>query len=278
MAINDISLTQGMRKNLLDLQKTSKLLDRTQTRLSTGKKVNTAIDNPTNFFAAKNHVDRASDLSTRKDGMSEGIQTVKAADNGISALTALIENARGILQSARSAASDADTVDALATQFNEVLSQMDTIVQDSGYRGINLLNDGEMVIQFDETGDSVLTVSGFAATIGAGGLDIAAATTSAGAWTVGGTGFDTTADELDVALSTLRTESEKLASGLNIITIRQDFTDNMISTLQEGADKLTLADTNEEGANMLMLQTRQQLGITALSLSSQAAQSVLGLF
>ncbi len=57
-----------------------------------------------------------------------------------------------------------------------------------------------------------------------------------------------------------------MSSNLSIITARQDFTSNMISTLQTGADNLTLADMNEEGANMLMLQTRQSLGVTALSL------------
>jgi len=65
---------------------------------------------------------------------------------------------------------------------------------------------------------------------------------------------------------------------MSIVTIRQDFTTGMIATLQTGADNLTLADMNEEGANMLMLQTRQSLGTTALSLASQAAQSVLRLF
>jgi len=76
----------------------------------------------------------------------------------------------------------------------------------------------------------------------------------------------------------LRSESAKLSSNLSIITVRQDFTDNMINVLTQGSDDLTLADTNEEGANMLMLQTRQSLSSTALSLSAQAAQSVLRLF
>ena len=84
--------------------------------------------------------------------------------------------------------------------------------------------------------------------------------------------------QLETALSTLRTESSKLSANLSVVTTRQDFTNNMISTLQTGADNLTLADTNEEGANMLMLQTRQNLGITSLSMASQAAQAVLRLF
>ena len=68
MAISDISLTAGMRNNLLALQQTSKQLSATQDRLSSGKRVNTALDNPTNFFAAASHMDRASDLNDRKDG------------------------------------------------------------------------------------------------------------------------------------------------------------------------------------------------------------------
>jgi len=84
--------------------------------------------------------------------------------------------------------------------------------------------------------------------------------------------------KLDVAKDTLMDESSKLSNNLGLITIQQDFTTNMANTLIEGADKLTLADMNEEGANMLMLQTRNSLGTTALSLSSQAAQSVLRLF
>jgi flagellin-like hook-associated protein FlgL len=69
-----------------------------------------------------------------------------------------------------------------------------------------------------------------------------------------------------------------MAANLSVVSTRQDFTDSMINTLQIGADNLTLADTNEEGANMLMLQTRQNLGISSLSMASQAAQAVLRLF
>ena len=78
MALGSVSLTAGMRSNLLSMQNTSALLDRTQERLSTGKKVNSALDDPVSYFAAKAHTDRASDLTVRKDGMNEGIQAIKA--------------------------------------------------------------------------------------------------------------------------------------------------------------------------------------------------------
>ena len=83
---------------------------------------------------------------------------------------------------------------------------------------------------------------------------------------------------LDSALSTLRVNAQTLSSNNGVVTSRQTFTTNMINTLTQGADQLTAADTNEEGANMLALQTRQQLGIVALQLSSQAQQSVMKLF
>src|SRR6266702_2129975 len=100
MAITDISLTAGMRNNLFALQQTSSALQQTQERLSSGKKVNTALDNPSNYFAAQDHMQRASDLATRKDAMSEAVQTVKAANAGITAITALIQSAKSLTGSA----------------------------------------------------------------------------------------------------------------------------------------------------------------------------------
>ena len=140
MAISDISLTAGMRNNLVSLQGTVDLLNRTQERLATGKKVNSPLDNATNYFVAKSHMDRASDLSVRKDGMGEAIQTVKAANEGITAITDLIASAKGIAQSALSAGTTEAAT--LAAQFNAILDQIDTVAGDSGYKGTNLLSDG----------------------------------------------------------------------------------------------------------------------------------------
>lgn len=270
MAINDISLTAGMRSNLVSLQSTYDLLNRTQDRLSSGKKVNSPLDNPTSFFAAQALTQRASDLSALKDGMGQAIQTVKAANEGIKGITALIEAAKGLAQSARSA--DATGRADLAAQFDNLLTQIDQLATDSGYQGINLLNNNSLTVVFNENGSSSVDISGFTAT--STGLSV---NTAAGSWATDAN-IDTAVGELNTALSTLRSETAKLSSNLSVITIRENFTTNLVNTLTEGSDKLTLADMNEEGANMLMLQTRQALGTTALSLSAQAAQSVLRLF
>jgi len=271
MAMNDITLAGGMRTNLIQLQLVSSLQSRTTQRLSTGKRVNSAVDDPAAYFAAQNHTNRANDLTARKDSMGEAVQTVKAALEGIDGVTKLIEQMKGLTASAR-AASTADRA-TLSAQFDALRTQVDELAGDSGYKGANFLDDDTLTVDFNEDASSTLTISGFDATV-AGDLSIAAA---AGSW-ASDANIDAAVTDLDAALTELRSQAKTLSSNLSVVTTRQDFTTKMINTLTEGADMLTAADLNEEGANMLALQTRQQLGVVALQLSSQAQQSVLRLF
>jgi len=271
MAMNNITLTSGMRANLYSLQQTQTLMETTQTRLSSGKRVNSALDDPINFFAAQGHTQRANDLSMRKDEMSEAIQTIKAADNGISAITDMIASAKSLAQSAM-ATNDTTERATLSTQYDTMMTQISELRGDSGYKGTNLLDASQsIVVSFDESGESTLTVSG---KDGTGALN---GTTASGSWA---TDANITGDIalLDDARDSLRTSSKTLSNQLSTITTRQEFTSKMINTLEDGAATLVNADLNEEGANMLMLQTRQSLGTTSLSLASQAAQSVMRLF
>jgi len=282
----DISLTAGMRQNLYSLQQTATLMDRTSSRLSSGYKVQTALDDPINYFAAEGHRQRATDLASRKDEMNEAVQLVKAGDNGITALTDLVASAKSLAQSALSA-DTSEEIKSLESQYNALRTQIDQLASDSGYKGVNLLDgtDDTLKVSFDEKGDSAVTLTGFNGS--ASGLGITSVATNS--WVQGGTAASADAKanrtavegdiaKLDSARTTLRSEAKTLAANLSTITIRQDFTSNMIRTLEDGADNLTLADMNEEGANMLMLQTRQSLGTTSLSMASQSAQSVLRLF
>ncbi len=377
--MGDISLTSGMRANLQSLQSSVKLLDRTQERLSTGKKVNSALDNPTNFFTALSHTSRASDLLAFKDGISESIQTIKAADVAITGITSLINSAKAVAEDAKgtlgetsysqtltintvtglsagttlniggidleavagvaagatqfsiasgttdgisaaianainsgtetrdmkaSVANNVLTISAVTstmtmvdediafdvglssvysessiksgtelaakvTQYNTLMSQLDDLKADAFYKGKNLLNAETMTVRFGN--NHTLSVAGFNGTASGLSLDTTAS------WSSEST-IQSSIDKITNALSTLRIESSKLSSNLSIVNTRDEWISNIAATLQTGADKLTLADTNEEGANMLMLQTRQSLSTSALSLSAQAAQSVLQLF
>jgi len=404
MALNDISLTSGMRSNLVQLQATVTLLDRTQERLATGKKVNTPLDNPINYFAAQGHLTRASDIAQYKDGMAEGVQTIQAANAGIKGIQGLIESARSLAQSAlasnpnqlgfsvttafavgdiitiggkaytavqsaagasgtyfvigESGVSATETDSALsideqvaslaakinstsesgqfgegdlkasnsgaritlqskaldkaitgttvitslssatgvididdevttergvlATQYENLLSQIDTLATASGYKGNNLLTKDTLSVTFE--GGSI-AVKGFNAyvsdlEVNTTGFAKASLAPTSGPNTAWALSKDIKVDigNMDKGITKLKQEASKLSSAISVISIQQDFATSKINLLYKGADNLTSADTNEEGANMLMLQTRQALSTTALSLSSQASQSVLRLF
>ena len=373
----DITLSAGVRQNLLSLQGTANLMAQTQNRLATGKKVNSALDNPLNYFTSQSLGNRASDLTSLLDSIGNAVQTITAADKGITSLTKLVQTAQAIAQQTLQAATstakvtgtvagltattdisaitatktitvndgtntstytatagdtvqdfldaiNAGTADvvasldsggrirleatgattivvggtgsaadlaviglvagttaagslnasrsALADQFDDIRTQIDYLAADSGYNGINLLNGDALTVTFNETGTSTQSITGV--TFDAAGLSISAAAND----------FQTDADvdaalaELTTALGTLRAQAASFGSSLSVVQTRQDFTKNLVNTLQTGADNLVLADTNEEGANMLALQTRQSLSTTALSLASQADQNVLRLF
>ena len=360
--MSDISLTASMRSNLLSLQNTQSLMDTTQERLSTGKKVNSALDNPSSFYTAQSLTNRASDLNSLLDSMGQGIQTIKAADEAITSITEFVQQAKAIANQARDEAhknsiaasgatkanlsigdenfevdlSAADDIDDVVTaingkinttgsaingmyeaknedgnlvlavkdpskaeaasvsfnavgltvsgtlednrasyvdRYNDILGQIDQLAKDAGYKGINLLGgeDQSLTVVFNEDRSSSLTIQGVDGS--AAGLGLTPETD----WSEN-TAIDAVLTKIDSAVSTLRSMSSEFGNNYSVVQTREEFTENLINVLEEGSDKLTLADMNEESANMLALQTRQQLAINSLSLASQASQSVLKLF
>jgi flagellin len=162
-------------------------------------------------------------------------------------------------------------------QYDDLRSQLDQLVQDASYQGTNLISstgNNPLTVTFNEaaTNSNKLVIKSVDLTTT--GLGI---TGAAGAWKDTGTIAQSLA-QLTTAATTLRNQASTLGQNLTTVQTRQDFTNNMIATLKEGSDKLTLADMNEEGANMLALQTRSQLGTQSLSLASQANQAVMRLF
>src|SRR5690606_21071654 len=99
--MSDISLSKAVRSNLLSLQSTAASMAKTQERLATGLKVNSALDNPTNFFTASALNSRAGDMANLLDSMSSGIKTIEAADNGLKSITKTVETMQSTLRQAR---------------------------------------------------------------------------------------------------------------------------------------------------------------------------------
>lgn len=411
----DVSLTSALRTNLLSLQQTQRSIDTTQLRLSTGKRVNSALDNPLNFFRAQSFSSRADDLNTLLDGIALSIRTIEEADAGVNALLAQLDSAESLVNQAQNeinanggskdiatldlytdggaattglslASSQGDisgfaaadritiTVDAgdlgvftagvlgsgsvqdlidaitgiggatiganvtatfasgqltitvadglaidsfaievtdnssganatdaqvkvdntviddgkdiriftgsrttlqdITERYNTTLNEITAIVGDASFQGINLLEGDNLLTIFNEDGSSTLTTKGqdFSDT----GLDLTNFTS--GAYFDSQAEVSSRANELADAIRDVRNFGANIANDLSIIQTRRDFTEATVTTLRAGADDLTLADLNEEGANLLALQTRQQLGVTSLSLASQSQQAVLRLF
>jgi flagellin-like hook-associated protein FlgL len=164
----------------------------------------------------------------------------------------------------------------LVSQFNQLKDQLDKTAQDASFNGINLLNGDALKLFFNELSTSALTIQSTNTNgINSSTLSIGSANNTE---FQSNASLDSRLQTLHTALTSVASQASAFGSNLSIVQNRQDFTNNMVNTLQVGSDGLTLADTNLEGANMMALQTRQQLSITALSLASQANQAVLRLF
>jgi flagellin-like hook-associated protein FlgL len=383
----DITLSVGVRQSLSAIKSTTASQQQQQLKLATGKRVNSALDNPVNFFTSSSLSNRARDLSSLLDSIGQGVKVIEAADKGIKALTKLVESAqasaRQALQSTSTtpkvtganttaltsgqllttagagafAAADTITVNGtnvltvgagstvqdvinginnnttlnptsgpqkvqaslngsgqlvvesldgsaltvggsaaakvstlfggstltaaantnttrrdLATQFDSLRTQIDQLAADSGYSGVNLLDNGSLKVQFNEQNTASITISGVK--FNATGLGISASTNN---WQ-SDKDINDAVTNLTNGLTKLRNQASTFGSNLSVVQTRQDFTNNMIDTLETGSDLLVLADQNEEAAKLVTLNTRQQLASTALSLATQAEQSVLRLF
>src|SRR5437868_996672 len=137
--MSDIVLTAGVRSNLLQLQKTADLITATQTKLATGKRVNTALDNPVNFFTAQGLSNRASDLGNLLDSMASGINTIQAANNGITAITKLVQSAQALASQALQT-TDPTVRSGLAAQVDAIRGQTDQLAGDWRFHGVKLLH------------------------------------------------------------------------------------------------------------------------------------------
>lgn len=393
----NVTLSSSVRSNLLALQRTQSAIDVTNSRLNTGKKVNTVIDDAVAFFSAKALDDRASDFNDRKANIDQAISAVNTSLTATTAIDSLLKQLKGIATSAKSAtATERGT---LQTQYNTVKSQIDQLVADASYQGLNLVNNSTatQTTQFSDRSSSRLVVTAqrlttyaisstqlttgatgavqsnvviaaaglyaitYVSAVGTSvnevikygnfsvavngtsvqfsaaavsqtyltsvnnsqeasqivntfvdvsGLNVFGASqiyifvdsqlTGSNAVTTISTGtqwsaaaFDPSAGtandqftqaldflvrSLDASIATNNSTAKALGTNVAILNTRLEFTKEYVNSQKEGAGKLTLADTNEEGANLVSLQTRQQLGVQALSFAGQTEQSVLRLF
>lgn len=274
----DIAISDATRVTLLQLQRTNALIDRTAQRLSTGLAVGSAVDDPDTFFRAKALTDRAASLLELKDDINLAASTLQSTLDTVDSIDSLLDQMRALALTAKGK-SDADAAQ-IAVQFDVLRTQLDALVNDATFNGKNLLKatPDSLTVVFNETATSSLTVTGIDSTISALGID--PAVTSAG------DDYDDFKDDADVdsavadidaAITELGVTATLLGASSDLITTRLTFTESLISTLEEGAGNLVDADLNEETANLLALQTRHDLAITAIGLSSPGGTTLTAL-
>nr|WP_306268218.1 flagellin [Pararhizobium sp. IMCC3301] len=245
---SDITLSRAVRGNLLSLQSTSDLLTKTQERLSTGLKVNSALDNPTNFFTASSLNSRASDLSRLLDSVGNATQTLEAADNGISAITDLVEaaqaTARQALQTASGITGGTDVAASLAGTGASLLADAAASVAGSGAA---LLADAPATVA--GTGATLLPDAAGTVT---GTADTSALTATAGDLVINGTTITFAGTENQAAiLSAINAET-----GTTGVTATVDGSNQLVLT---GAD----ADTDVDIGAGSTGGTLTELGLSA---------------
>ncbi len=228
-----ITLSAGVRANLLSLQNTAQLMQTTQNRLATGKKVNSALDNPLNFFSSASLSARASDLSSLLDSMSNGIQTIQAANNGITAVTSLVQQLQATVSQARSDASAGTVTPGTALTLSGTTNVSNAI---NNKMTFNVANGVAVDINTDP-GTVAATMTGSstgAITTGNGSITISSADVNGGsAVSVALTNGDT--------LAQVVTKINAALGGSAAVQASLDSTNHLVLTSTSG-NNITIAD------------------------------------
>ncbi len=273
--MSDIALSASIRTSLLTLRRTTALADTKRENLATGLRVNNPAANPSAFFAARSLSNRANDLLAAKDNISASAGALGSTFAGIDALGKTVDQLKAVLESARGG-SAADRA-AAAAQFEALRGQLDTLANDSSFSGTGLLgaNPDNLTVALNEDGSSTLTLKGVASDSASLGVDPAAS---------GFNNFATDADidaalaRLNAATGTLRTTAATFGTDATLLRIREEFTDNLANSLQNGVSTLIAADLTQEAAELLSLNVATRLGVTSLALSTQSQRAILQLF
>jgi flagellin-like hook-associated protein FlgL len=271
--------------------------------LATGLDVASATDNAVKFFEAQSLTNRAQDLQTRKDAIDQGISSLTTATQAAQSAVTILQQLQGILNSAKT--QTASQRAAAGAQYNTLAKQLDTLLNDASYQGLDLVNSSTSALnlQFSSATASKLKITGsnllyssIVTTLGgvkASKLKVSLAaqaiifsgknsvfSTAIGFSKVSGltSKFDNGFQQLQNAIATVQAAAQSLGGNVTFLQTRETFTQQYIVTLNGGASQLTVADVNQESTNLVTLQTRQQLAIQSLSIATQSEQAVLRLF
>ncbi|NOZ43218.1 MAG: flagellin [Alphaproteobacteria bacterium] len=273
-----VNTNAGALVALQSLNSTNRLLDITQARISTGLKVSSAKDNAAIFSIAQKQRAQLGGLSSVKSSLDRASSSVNVALAAATAVSDLLIQLQTKAVAAADPGASASTRTALNDEFKSLISQINTVVNNATFNGVNAVKNGGTSIQALVAVPSA-TVSSSTITIAAADISASsglALTTSTVITSAGGA--SAAIGVISTAQSTVTTFLSKLGAGAKRVDIQRTFTDKLSSAIQIGIGKLVDANLALESATLKSLQVKQQLGLQALSIANNAPGSVLALF
>ncbi len=276
MALNSVNTNSGALIALQNLQSTNNELGVVQSRINTGKKVNSAKDNGAIWAIAQGQRSEISALGAIKDSLARGTSAVDvslAAGESVSdLLIQLKEKALAATDSSLSTAARG----ALNEDFKAIRDQITTVVDNASFNGVNLLDGSTGTGGYKalaNTAGSTLKVAGEDLSLGGTAVTVAA-TTTIGTSTLAGTALAAVNASIDNVSASLA----RLGTGAKSLDTHATFVGKLSDALENGVGNLVDADLAKESARLQSLQTKQQLGVQALSIANQSSSILLGLF
>jgi flagellin len=273
---NSVNTNVGAMIALQNLNATQTDLATTENRINTGMKVASAKDNGAIWAIAQNQRAASGSLNAVKDSLQRSQSTVDVAIAGGTAVSDLLLQMKQKALAASDTSLDQPSRDALNQDFMSLRDQIGKSVSNATFNGVNMIQASGTTIAAlaNDTGSSKITVQAQDLSLGGTALGAVNATASIGTVATASTmiaAIGTAIQNVSTALSNLGTGSKALASHLTFIGKLQD-------SIDAGVGNLVDADLAKESAHLTALQTKQQLGIQALSIANQSSQGVLSLF
>jgi flagellin len=275
MALNSINTNASALLALSNLSSTQTQLNQTQNIISTGKKINSAKDNGAVWSIAQTMQGKDTALDAVKDSLNRAQSTIDVAMSAGQQVSDLLTQMKAKALAASDTSLDSTSRTALNEDFKSLRDQISKVVSNADFNGVNMVKSGGTTVfaLANDSGSSKLTVA--AEDLSLGGTNISltanASFSSAATASVFITSLDSDLTKVNTALTKLGTGSNALASHLKFVGSLQD-------SLQTGISNLVDADMASESATLQALQTKQQLGIQALSIANQSTSIMLSLF
>ena len=275
MALNSINTNAAAITALSNLMSTQTQLATTQNIISTGKKINSAKDNGAIWSIANTMSGKVSALDAVKDSLNRAQSTIDVAMAAGQQISDLLTQMKAKALAASDTSLDTTSRTALNADFTSLRDQITSVVSNADFNGINMVKSGGTTLAAlaNDSGTSKLTVA--AEDLSLGGANV----------TLSATASFTTASTASAYIATINTDIAnvntaltKLGTGSNALASHLTFVSSLQNSLTTGISDLVDADMAKESATLQALQTKQQLGVQALSIANSSTSIMLSLF